>query len=230
MKANGHIQYRLDYSRRRTLSIIVSPEKGVVVKAPFHTSVRTVEKFVNAKSEWIARSLKKFDSMVRIDKQEGYSDGDSFLLFGKHHKLLIRNGDKISVGPIENDNILLTVRNESNPLLIKSLLESWLKYVAGNELKAIFREVLVKYKNYGFSPTGFVVRRMKTRWGTCSSKGKIALSSDLIRLDKIYGEYVIVHELCHLRHHNHGAGFYSLLSELYPEWKIVREGLKRYIR
>lgn len=230
MEANGHIQYRLDYSRRRTLSIIVSPEKGVVVKAPFHTSVRTVEKFVNAKSEWIARSLRKFDSMVRIDKKEGYSDGDSFLLFGKYHKLLIRNGDKFSVRHGENDNILITVRNETNPLVIKSLLENWLIYVARNELKASFRETLMKYINYGFSPTGFIVRRMRTRWGTCSSKGKIALSSDLIRLDKIYSEYVIIHELCHLRHHNHGAGFYSLLSELYPEWRAVRGGLKRYIR
>jgi predicted metal-dependent hydrolase len=71
---------------------------------------------------------------------------------------------------------------------------------------------------------------MKKRWGSCSSKGKIAISYDLIRLDEIYAEYVIIHELCHLKHHNHSSNYYNLLSEVYPEWKKVREELKKYVR
>jgi predicted metal-dependent hydrolase len=110
------------------------------------------------------------------------------------------------------------------------MLESWFKYLARNKLTIKFREVLVNYNNFRFQPADFTVRTMKTRWGTCSSKGKIALSYDLVRLDDIYSEYVIIHELCHLKHHNHGAGFYELLSEVYPQWKEVREGLKKYIR
>jgi predicted metal-dependent hydrolase len=71
---------------------------------------------------------------------------------------------------------------------------------------------------------------MKSRWGSCSSSGKIALSYDLIRLSKECREYVIIHELCHLRHHNHGKGFYDLLTELYPDWKKTRAEIKRYLR
>jgi len=230
MVVNGHIAYKIDYSRRRTLSIIVSPEKGVVVKAPVHTSVRTIEKFINAKSDWINGALKRFSSMIRIDTKEGYEEGDSVLLFGKDHRILIHNADKSSVISGENDTIIVHTRDERNPLLIKSLLDSWIIHIARTELRNLFRETLIKYENYGFSPTGFVVRKMKSRWGSCSSKGKIALSSDLIRLDRLYGEYVIIHELCHLRHHNHGSGFYDLLSEIYPDWRMVRKGLKKYIR
>jgi predicted metal-dependent hydrolase len=69
---------------------------------------------------------------------------------------------------------------------------------------------------------------MKRRWGSCSNKGKITLSSELIRLSDNYIEYVIIHELCHLRHHNHGPRFYEMLSELYPEWKTVRKEMKNY--
>jgi predicted metal-dependent hydrolase len=71
---------------------------------------------------------------------------------------------------------------------------------------------------------------MKKRWGSCSSKGKIAISYDLIRLDEIYAEYVIIHELCHLKHHNHSANYYKLLSEVYPNWKKVKGELKKFIR
>ena len=80
-----------------------------------------------------------------------------------------------------------------------------------------------------FKPTGLVIRTMKSRWGSCSRKGIITLSTELIKLPDIYIEYVIIHELCHLKHHNHGKEYYILLSELFPDWKKVRKDLREYI-
>ena len=230
MQSTSDLKYKIDFSRRRTLSIIVSPDKGVLVKAPYRTPAKTIERFVNEKSDWINKTLYKFNSLVRIDNNAGYRDGDSFLLFGREHKLKLTNSNNYSVRLGDNNTIEAGFNKDNNPLIIKSMLESWLKYIARNKLSVIYRETLLKYRYYGFQPGGFTVRTMKTRWGTCSSRGKIALSYDLIRLDDVYIEYVIIHELCHLRHHNHGADFYKLLSELYPNWKPVREGLKKYIR
>ena len=110
------------------------------------------------------------------------------------------------------------------------MLEGWFKHIAQDKIRLKFREILVKYSNYGFRPTDLVVRTMKKRWGSCSSKGKIAISYDLVRLDEVYTEYVVLHELCHLKHHDHSANFYKMLSEVYPGWKKVREELKKYIR
>ena len=168
--------------------------------------------------------------LVRLDNHNGYSDGDPVLLYGREYKLKVTPSDCYSVRLGNDHAIEAGFLKDNNPLIIKLMLEEWFKFIAKDKLAAKFREVQTKYKDYGFLPSGFTVRTMKSRWGSCSSKGKVNLSYDLIRLDDIYSEYVIIHELCHLRHHNHGAGFYELLSEVYPRWKEVREGLKKYIR
>ena len=230
MQRTADFQYKIVFSRRRTLSINISPDYGVVVKAPNRTPVGAIRRFVNEKSDWIIKTLKGFDSLKRIDNNDGYSDGDTLLLFGREHKLKLIASDNYSVRLGNNNSIEAGFAKDKNPKIIKAMLESWFKYIAQNKFPARFREILSKYMNYRFAPTGFVVRTMKKRWGSCSSKGKIAISYDLIRLDEIYAEYVIIHELCHLKHHNHSTSYYKLLSEIYPNWKKVREELKKYIR
>jgi predicted metal-dependent hydrolase len=230
MQSTDNFQYRIIFSRRRTLSIIVSPDQGVVVKAPLRTPVGTIRRFVNEKSDWITKSLKGFNNLIKIDNTEGYSDGDTILLFGIQHKLKLTRSDQYSVRLGVNHTIEASYNNDDNPLIIRAMLESWFKFLAQNKLRGTFREILTKYRGYGFLTSDFVVRKMKKRWGSCSPGGKITISYDLIRLDEKYSEYVILHELCHLRHHNHGSGFYELLSEIYPGWKSVRAELKKYLR
>jgi predicted metal-dependent hydrolase len=230
MQSTDNFRYKIIFSRRRTISIIVSPDNGVVVKAPYRTPVGAIKKFVIEKSDWITKTLKGFNSLERIDNRDGYSDGDTVLLFGRPHKLRLISSDNYSIRLIANNTIEAGFNKDNNPLIIKAMLESWFKYIAQNKLTIIFREILLKYRDHGFLPAGFIVRKMKKRWGSCSSKGKIAISYDLIRLDEKYSEYVIIHELCHLKHHNHGSGFYDLLTEVYPDWKFRRTELKKYIR
>jgi predicted metal-dependent hydrolase len=230
MRSTGEFQYRIIFSCRRTISIVVSPDHGVVVKAPFRIPVRAIDRFVNEKSGWIKRTLNNFNSLVRIDNQKGYSDGDSILLFGREHKIKLFQSDDYSVRLGADNTIEAGYNEDNNPLIIKAMFENWLKFIAQNRLPHTLQEILSKYREYSFSPTGFVVRKMKSRWGSCSSKGKIAISYDLIRLDEIFAEYVIIHELCHLKHHNHSANYYKLLSEVCPDWKKVRGQLKHYIR
>ena len=70
---------------------------------------------------------------------------------------------------------------------------------------------------------------MRRKWGSCSTGGKITINSELIKLDDSLLEYVVIHELCHLIHHNHSREFYNLLSQIVPEWKVQRSRLKGYI-
>jgi predicted metal-dependent hydrolase len=223
-------EYKIKYSHRRSISILVSPDTGVTVRAPFRTPVRTIEHFVNEKSAWIIKTLGSFSSLKRLDKQHGYSDGDSILLFGETFKLKIVPSDRYFIQLKDDKIIELEFRENNNPLLIRAIFENWLKLTAKKELTSRFQEALVKYSDYGFTPTEFTVRTMKKRWGSCSSKGKITISYDLLRIDKKFSEYVIVHELCHLKQHNHSGNYYKLLSEVYPDWKKVREELKKYLR
>ena len=94
----------------------------------------------------------------------------------------------------------------------------------------LMSKVIRKHENQLFKPTGLVVRTMKRRWGSCSNKGVITLSTELIKMSDLYIEYVIAHDLCHLKHHNHGEHYYKLLSEVFPEWKKVRREMRKYMQ
>jgi predicted metal-dependent hydrolase len=222
-------EYKIVRSRRQTLSIIVSPFNGVIVRAPLGIPIKYINRFVSEKSEWIIKTLKSFDNLRKIESHR-LSDGDKVLFEGKEHNLRIVNTDKNQVRLIDGNTIEVCTKGVADLRLIHFILEAWFKLVARKKLTIMFNGINSKYKAYGFSPTAFTVSRMKKRWGSCSSRGKIAVSYDLIRLDPVFAEYVIIHELCHLRYHNHSAEYYKFLAELYPDWKRVRNELKKYIR
>jgi predicted metal-dependent hydrolase len=121
------------------------------------------------------------------------------------------------------------VDKTDNKEAIKRLLYKGYKTEASKIFPEILGIVLKTHENQMFNPTGLVIRSMKSRWGSCSKKGIITLSTELIKLPDIYIKYVIIHELCHLKHHNHGKEYYKLLSELFPDWKKVRKDLREYI-
>jgi predicted metal-dependent hydrolase len=125
------------------------------------------------------------------------------------------------------DNIL-EVETDGREGRVKMLIERWYIKKAEEIFSAKLKEILNKYKEYQFSPTQFAVRSLKSRWGSCSSKGKITISSELVKLDEHFIEYVIKHELCHLKYHNHGKDYYRLLETLVPDYKIIRRGLRKY--
>lgn len=221
--------YKIVYSKRRTLSIIVNPEKGVIVKAPLRTPVKIIHRFVHEKASWIAKTLTSFNSLRRIDCI-GYSSGDILLFEGKELTIKVIEAVRPQVRVVDGIEIEVGISGEKNSVKIRAILESWIKLTARKKLTLQFADILSRYKSYNLMPTAFTVSRMKKRWGSCSIRGRIAISYDLVRLKPVFSEYVIIHELCHLIHHNHSTDFYKLLGELYPRWKEVRKELHKYIR
>ncbi len=223
------ISYKVKYSGRKTIALSISPSGRVLVRAPYLTSGIFIDDIIGKKSEWIKDILKKFSSTISIDSVAGYSDGDLILFRGTEHRLRVCRSDRTYVR-YEPGTIEAGIEIGTDPMVVKVMLEKYFKNTATKLLRPVFTDLLERYREYDFRPTAFTVRKMKSRWGSCSSKGKIALSYDLIRLDMRFAEYVIIHELCHLRHFNHGREFYALLSELYPDWRAVRADLRSYTR
>lgn len=83
---------------------------------------------------------------------------------------------------------------------------------------------------YGFSYSGIAVRNQRSRWGSCSSKGRLSYSYRIAFLPKRYREYVVVHELCHLKEFNHSVRFWSLVEQAVPDHASVRREMRRGIR
>lgn len=223
------IQYKIIYSRRRSIGISIGPDSGVIVRAPYRTSLKIIETLVQSKSEWIKKHLDSHSSIIRINKNKGYKDGESHYFGGRQYLLRIVQSQTSFVKHYE-DVIEIGTKMKEADGKVSLLLEKWYKKMAEELFKTKLQELLSRYSRYNFSPTSFVVRSMRGRWGSCSSKGKITLSTELVKLNEKYTEYVMIHELCHLKHHNHSSHFYQLLSEIIPEWKSVRKELRRYVR
>jgi predicted metal-dependent hydrolase len=224
-----NIEFKVIYSGRRSIGISVLPDSSVIVRVPYLTSYKTISRIVTEKSGWV---LKHRDNYRRLDNNSinrSYTSGETHLFRGNESVLRIEKSGR-SYARFYDGTIELGTDKTDDAQLIKRLLYKGYKNEALILFPELMNKVLREHENQMFKPTGLVIRTMKRRWGSCSNKGVITLSTELIKLSDLYIEYVITHELCHLKHHNHGPHFYRLLSEVFPEWKIVRKELRKYIQ
>lgn len=224
----SEIDYKIIFSRRRSITISISPYNGVVVRAPKSVSPERIDKFVNEKSAWIKKHLNNYSGSVRINYGKKYSDGECHYFMGREHILRLIGSPRPYVRNYD-DIIEIGLPDASDTRKVKTLLDKFYHEQALQYFKLLLENILRKYESYCFEPSSMVVRASKSRWGSCSPKGRISISSELIKLDERFYEYIIIHELCHLKHPNHGRGFYNLLEELLPDYKQVRKELRKYV-
>ena len=224
----GEIKYNVILSRRRSMSIIVRPDKSVTVRAPLKTSLKSIERFIHSKSDWIYKHLNSKPGIKLANNHKKHLDGEVFLFLGKEFKLFRIASDEHYVKLSEN-LIEVGQKDPANSDITRYLLARWYILKAGEVLNKRIGDIRSRYEKLRFEPSGLVIRPLKTRWGSCSSKGKVTLNSELIKLDPRLIDYVIVHELCHLKYHNHGSDFHKLLGELIPEYKSLRKELRKFL-
>ena len=224
-----NIDFRVIYSGRKSLGISVLPDSTVVVRVPYRTSLKTIKRIVQDKAAWIIKHRDSYTDLGKSKLNRLYSDGEKHLFRGNESVLKIERSYKKFIR-FNGGVIELGLDKTDDPVAVKRLLYSGYKYEALTVFPMILSSVMKKHEDQRFKPSGLIIRSMKRRWGSCSNRGMITLSTELIKLSDMFIEYVILHELCHLKHHNHGTAYYSLLSELFPDWKDVRKELRKFIR
>lgn len=223
----GSFNYKIVFSNRRSISIVLHPVKGITVRAPYRTSLNTIEKFVFQKAGWIQKTLDKYKSAKNLNENKRIADGEKVIFMGREYELKVVNSsqDHITL----HDNIIeIGVSDENDHHMIRIKLNRWYMNKAGEIIPGRIKEIINKYDTYAFNPTGIRIRKMKSRWGSCNSKGRLTINSELIKINAALIDYVIVHELCHLKCHNHGSEFYRLLRSLVPDYKALRKELRAY--
>ena len=219
--------YKIKFSHRRSIGILVTPDEGVIVRAPYRTPQHIIEKFVTSKSDWINKHLVNYSGMIRLNLAR-IDDGSPVMYRGAGYRIKLCVSEKNSVCLLENE-IVIYSKKSGDMAAARIILENWFKRMAAEQIEPMVDDILKSFSRYGFQPSGISIRAMRRRWGSCSSKGRITINSELIKLESRYLEYVILHELCHLRHHNHSQEYYNLLSEVCPNWKEIRKNLRNYI-
>jgi predicted metal-dependent hydrolase len=223
------IEFKVIYSRRRSIGISVLPDSSVIVRVPYLTPVKRISGIVTDKYDWILKHRDNYRKLNNSTRNKSFTSGEFHLFHGIESVLQIEKSEKSYIRFFDSTIKLGTLKPD-DPETIKRLLYKGYKDEALTHFPLLMSKVLSEHENQMFKPTGLVIRTMKRRWGSCSNKGIITLSTELIKLPDLYIEYVIIHELCHLKHHNHGPDFYKLLSVIFPEWKTVRKELRKYIQ
>jgi predicted metal-dependent hydrolase len=220
------IAYELQFMQRKTLSISVYPDLSVVVKAPEETNLEDVEKKVHKRSRWILNQQRRFEIYLPDVPPRKYISGESHRFLGRQYRLKVIKSETEQIKL--SRQFLEVYTRDTNPENVRKLVEKWYR----DQANQIFLDRLTAaYTRLARETIPFpkiVVRRMQSSWGSCTAKGTISLNIKLIQVTKEYIDYVIVHELCHLKHLHHEPEFYKLLSRIMPDWKRKKEKLDSF--
>ncbi len=226
-ESGSEIPIEIIRSRRRSISIRITAGSKVIVRAPLYLSERKILAFVTEKKGWIEKHLNSAGLRNNKATVVEYRNGSALPWGGRMIPLAVEPGRKGSM--VLSDNLFIIFAKDPDDISAnRKTAEKWYKTEALKSIEGRLNEKLTELSPYGFRVSHLTVRRMKSRWGSCSSTGKITLNSMLVLLPPECLDYVIVHELCHLLHRNHGKQFYELLEEIVPDYKKVRKTLKEW--
>jgi len=221
------IEYYLFNVDRKTLEIAVHPDGVVVVKAPLGANIEQVEARITKKSDWILKQQSYFSQFNPRTPERCFVNGETHLYLGKQYRLRIQEGAENSV-KLANGFFSITCRNSASSEIAKKLLDHWYLERAKIQFRESLDRFWYRFESFGYIKPEIHIMKMKKRWGSLPNSGKVILNKDLIRMPKDCIDYVVAHELCHLKVNNHSADFYSLLAFVMPDWEKYKNKLELY--
>ncbi|MDJ1472437.1 M48 family metallopeptidase [Xanthocytophaga flava] len=218
------IDFTLYYKERKSLTIRVHPDATVEVIAPLHTNDQTVLEKIRKKAPWILKQIDHFNSYKPGTPARRFINGETHLYLGRQYRLKVV-ADTNDVIKAYRGQLWIHARNLT-PMALEQQLNIWYREKATRVFHELLQEVLPKFTKYKVASPQLLVRTLSKRWGSCTLSNKIILNIDLIKAPKSCIEYVLVHELCHLIHHNHTKAFQNLLSSIIPDWEERKKRLE----
>ena len=198
---------------------MLPPDGRVRVSAPTQLTDEAITMFVRTKLGWIKKQQEKFQQQPRQSERQ-YVSGETLYVWGKQYFLQVEYSYKGNALTLSGDKAILTVRKESSPKQRGSFVNEWYRSL----LKQEVAKYLPKWeKTTGLYCSSWQSKYMTTKWGTCNpTSKKIWLNIQLAKKPIECLEYVILHELAHLKVHNHGPEFTAILDQYMPYWRDHR--------
>ncbi|MBI5359399.1 MAG: M48 family metallopeptidase [Planctomycetes bacterium] len=219
-------------NRRRTVSLFVDPYEGVFLRAPMKPSLKTLAGLVHAKAVWILDKQRRINEILEHLTKREFVTGESFLYMGRQLRLKVLHSTRS--GSIGNGNPEIIVRE--GRFLVKTnghkdkagetrdMLTRWYKKHA----KIILQKRTDIYsEKLKIAAQGIILANQTKRWGSCNGKGQIRFNWRIIMAPMSLMDYVVAHELCHLKHIDHSDNFWRLLGNIMPDYENRRERLRK---
>ena len=229
---NKSFSISLKYSSRKTVGISVHPDKKIEITAPFGTPFASIQKVIERKSKWIARKLEELEKYQTMEQTREYISGQTLKFLGRDYMIRVIQIQDFEEEQIVKEKRLINVyvHNRDERERISLLIEDWYRNEAMVYLAQKFERCYERIRKYNISKPLYYLRYMNQRWGSCTSKGTILLNPEIIQLPSHCIEYIIMHELCHLKYRNHSKEFYHFLDTVMPNWKECSQALDSFLR
>ena len=210
-------------SKRRSISLEITRDGRLVVRAPLRMPNRLIEQAVAHKRDWIEEKLRDAAARDTLHPPKRCVEGESFELLGKHYALSF-DANVNTIAVIGNCLSVPAVFAQDNVLLAQRLV-TWYKEQAGLALRA--RVVEIAALN-GITYESVRITSALSRWGSCSGKGHLCFSWRLVLAPPEQIDYVVVHELSHIGHPDHSAAFWRCVAQLMPDYALRREWFRQH--
>lgn len=208
-------------SRRKTASIKVD-EGEVIIVVPKLLERDKIDKLLASKHQWIVEKIAQYQTTSPATVRE-YVSGESLPYLGRNYRLKVLKGD-LAPTKLLNGRITVTVPDLSTQThYIRRALTNWYKRHADKKI----REKVRRYESQVGVETGVVrTKEFKSRWGSCTPYGDLEFNWVIVMAPNRVVDYVVVHELCHLIHHDHSPQFWKEVERVMPDYKEHKEWLR----
>lgn len=197
---------------------------GLTVIIPRYYNAGQVSGLLRKKRRWILDKLARYGKVHLLHAERELRSGDSIPFLGRQLKLVKLNNPKIADSVKLEENRLLVNLDARNGRL-NLTLEAWYRHQAERLIKQRTSELC---RRLGVTHGRLTIRGTKTRWGSCSQKGNLNFNWKLMMVPEPVIDYVVIHELAHLKEMNHSKKFWSLVAEHCPRWREHRKWLKEH--
>ena len=201
---------------------VLSPDGEIQITAPNRLPLSQIDRFVREKRGWIEARQQQLAERPAATNP-AFADGQPVYLWGEAYTLRLKAAARGRSALQRGQEIVLSIRPEDDAAQRESLLNDFYREALSNQIAA--RLPLWEARTW-LRPSAWQIKNMKTRWGTCNTATrKIWLNLQLVKQPPVCLDYVIAHELTHLRYPGHGQDFQAFLTRAMPNWPEVRKAL-----
>lgn len=213
------VGYRFRRARRRSIGMVIDDD-GLRVAAPGHAPIAEVEAFMREKTHWVLNKLSEWRNAPKPPVVD-WADGAMIALLGAPVTIALVPGRRDI--RLENGRLGIGLAPRGEPAALRKRGIAWIKEHA----RTLFGERLALYAaDLGVPTPALTLSNARKQWGLCREDGRVRLNWRLIHLPLHLVDYVVAHELAHLREMNHSARFWAVVGALYPDYRQARSELR----
>jgi len=220
LPSGTQLHYRLERRQRRTVGLKITAD-GLVVHAPTRISLSLLESLISQKADWIQKKLNaRTESKIPALQ---WLNGEQLLLLGNSVTLTLSHDVRSRAVSHQPGQLALAMPNHDDKSAVSRKVLQWYKKQA---LADFARRLEIFSARLEVALPKLLISNARTRWGSCNSKKEIRLNWRLLQAPPHLINYVVCHELAHLKEMNHSARFWVVVASIYPDYKAAEKELK----